>query len=61
MRLIELEASKIKQLAPLEQLNDLQLREAVLYALRGLTGKSCGDSADEWRELLGIAKDKDAD
>jgi hypothetical protein len=35
-------------------------REAVVYALRGLTGKDGGDSADKWRDLLGIAKDKDA-
>lgn len=31
-------------------------REAVLYALRGLTGKDGGDSSDKWRQLLGIAE-----
>ncbi|HTU18312.1 MAG TPA: HEAT repeat domain-containing protein, partial [Gemmataceae bacterium] len=30
-------------------------RDAVLYALRGLTGKDGGDSSAKWRELLGIA------
>ena len=30
-------------------------REAVLYALRGLTGKDGGDSSAKWGELLGIA------
>lgn len=32
-------------------------REAVLYALRGLTDKNGGDSSEKWRALLGIAKD----
>ena len=36
-------------------------REAVLYALRGLTAKDAGDSAPKWRDLLGLARDKDAD
>lgn len=31
-------------------------REAVLYALRGLTGKDAGTSAEKWREMLNIAK-----
>lgn len=31
-------------------------RDAVLYALRGLTGKDGGDKSANWRELLGIAK-----
>src|SRR5262249_1450943 len=35
-------------------------REAVLYALRGLSGKDGGDSTDKWRELLSLATDKDA-
>jgi hypothetical protein len=30
-------------------------RDAVLYALRGITGKDGGDSSARWRELLGIA------
>jgi hypothetical protein len=34
-------------------------RDAVLYALRGITGKAGGDSSASWRELLGIARDKD--
>lgn len=34
-------------------------RDAVLYALRGLTGKDAGDSSAKWRELLGIAREKD--
>jgi hypothetical protein len=34
-------------------------RDAVLYALRGMTGKDGGDSSENWRELLGIARDKD--
>ncbi len=29
-------------------------RDAVLYALRGLTGKDGGDSSARWRELLGL-------
>jgi hypothetical protein len=33
-------------------------RDAVLYALRGLTGKDGGDSSDKWREMLDIAQDK---
>lgn len=42
--------------------NNYPQREAVLYALRGLTGKDAGESAEQWREMLGIAKDaKDAD
>jgi hypothetical protein len=36
-------------------------REAVLYALRGITGKDAGKSAEKWREVLGIAKDKNPD
>jgi hypothetical protein len=39
-------------------------REAVLYALRGLTGKDGGDSSDEWRKMLGFvvgAKEKTKD
>lgn len=36
-------------------------REAVQYALRGLTGKDGGDSSATWRNLLGIAKDQNAD
>jgi hypothetical protein len=40
-------------------------RDAVLYALRGITGKDVGDSSDEWRKTLGFAvqateKKKDA-
>ena len=31
-------------------------RDAVLYALRGLTGKDGGETSAQWRELLGIAK-----
>jgi hypothetical protein len=31
-------------------------RDAVLYALRGITGKDGGTSSQKWRELLGIAK-----
>ncbi len=34
-------------------------RDAVRYALRGLTGKDGGDSSETWRALLGITKDKD--
>lgn len=34
-------------------------RDAVLYALRGITGKDAGDSSAKWRELLGIAREKD--
>lgn len=30
-------------------------RDAVLYALRGLTGKDGGDSSDQWRKSLGMA------
>src|SRR5262249_14516757 len=30
-------------------------RGAVLYALRGLTGKNGGDSSTSWRELLGLS------
>jgi hypothetical protein len=33
-------------------------REAVLYALRGLTEKDAGDSSGQWREMLGIASTK---
>ena len=33
-------------------------REAVLYALRGLTGKDGGVSAEKWRELLDLSEDK---
>jgi hypothetical protein len=29
-------------------------REAVLYALRGITGKDVGDSSTRWREVLGL-------
>ena len=32
----------------------------MLYALRGITGKDGGDSSVKWRDLLGIARDKDA-
>jgi hypothetical protein len=30
-------------------------RDAVLYALRGLTGKDAGDTGDGWRKALDIA------
>jgi hypothetical protein len=33
-------------------------RDAVLYALRGLTGKDVGGSTEKWRDLLGIPTDK---
>jgi hypothetical protein len=33
-------------------------RDAVLYALRGLTGKDGGDSSIHWRELLGLVVEK---
>ncbi|HZV06462.1 MAG TPA: HEAT repeat domain-containing protein [Gemmataceae bacterium] len=33
-------------------------RDAVLYALRGLTGKDGGTSSDRWRELLGQIAEK---
>jgi hypothetical protein len=33
-------------------------REAVLYALHGITGKDGGDSSDEWRKLLGLTAEK---
>jgi hypothetical protein len=36
-------------------------RDAVLYALRGITGKDGGDSSDNWRALLGIAKEDRTD
>ncbi|MGH7171860.1 MAG: HEAT repeat domain-containing protein, partial [Gemmataceae bacterium] len=32
-------------------------REAVKYALRGITGKDGGDSSAKWGQLLGIARD----
>ncbi|HWG41323.1 MAG TPA: HEAT repeat domain-containing protein [Gemmataceae bacterium] len=35
-------------------------REAVLYALRGLTGKDGGDSTAKWRDMLGITTGKPA-
>jgi hypothetical protein len=34
--------------------------EAVLYALRGITGKDAGETSAKWRDLLRIAEDKDA-
>lgn len=34
-------------------------RDAVLYALRGLTAKDGGVSSAQWRELLGLAKKKE--
>jgi hypothetical protein len=34
-------------------------REAVLYALRGITGKDMGDSTYKWRQLLDGITDKD--
>jgi hypothetical protein len=40
---------------------DYPQRQAVLYALRGLTGKDAGIESDKWRDLLGIAKDKKTD
>jgi hypothetical protein len=36
-------------------------REAVLHALRGISGKDAGSESDKWQELLGIARDKNAD
>lgn len=33
-------------------------RDAVLYALRGITGRDSGDSSARWRETLGISADK---
>jgi hypothetical protein len=33
-------------------------RDAVLYALRGLTGKDSGDTSAQWRKLLGLAIDE---
>lgn len=42
------------------KLDTFAQREAVLYALRGITGKDGGESAPKWRGLLGIAKDMDA-
>jgi hypothetical protein len=33
-------------------------REAMLYALRGITGKGVGTSSERWRELLGLIADK---
>jgi HEAT repeat protein len=33
-------------------------RDAVLYALRGMTGKDAGDSSAKWRDLLGITEAK---
>ncbi len=33
-------------------------RDAVQYALRGLTGKDGGEKSDKWCELLGIAKEE---
>ncbi|MHB1424971.1 MAG: HEAT repeat domain-containing protein [Gemmataceae bacterium] len=37
--------------------NNYPQREAVLYALRGITGKDAGESAEKWREMLGIIKE----
>jgi hypothetical protein len=37
---------------------DFPQRDAVLYALRGLTGKDLGNSSALWRELLGTSAEK---
>jgi hypothetical protein len=37
---------------------DYPQRDAVLYALRGLTGKDGGDSSTRWRELLGLLAER---
>jgi hypothetical protein len=37
-----------------ESSSDYPQRGAVLYALRGLTGKDAGDSSTSWRKLLGL-------
>ncbi|MGH7169213.1 MAG: HEAT repeat domain-containing protein [Gemmataceae bacterium] len=40
--------------------NNYPQREAALYVLRGITGKDAGESAEKWREMLGIAREKEA-
>jgi hypothetical protein len=51
----------LNELAQLPSSADYPQRNAVLYALRGLTGKDGGNSSVRWRELLGpiAVKSKD--
>ncbi len=57
-RVRRLKPEEIAQIADKPK-NDYPQRDAVRYALRGLTGKDGGDSSETWRTLLGITKDKD--
>jgi hypothetical protein len=60
--------TRVRQLKPeeaeiiaAEAKSDYPQRDAVRYALRGLTGKDGGETSESWRTLLGITKDKPAD
>jgi hypothetical protein len=58
-RVRTLEPNEMPEIAA--QTSNYPQREAVQYALRGITGKDGGDSSATWRDLLGITKDKNAD
>ena len=58
IRMRELDFNELK-LRTTQELSSYPQREAVLYALRGLTGKDAGDCAKDWRQALrdtGLAK-----
>jgi HEAT repeat protein len=51
-----------RELQTVPERNSYEQREAVLFALRGLTGKNPGDSTDAWRQLFPRAElDVEAD
>ena len=57
-RVRRLKPEEVTQIAAKSN-GDYPQRDALRYALRGLSGKDGGDSSETWRTLLGITKDKD--